>query len=138
MKIVIFFIAINLISASFMKAQDTTGTGALAQKFLTLIGDFEYDKAIELMDTNVTGGSKKETINKVLQYRQQMFGSINSWKQYQSGIITKDGETRYTFRYNLQCVKGTSYDRIDIIRRGNELKIIDYRFGTKDSAIDKN
>jgi hypothetical protein len=103
-------------------------SGEKGDKFYAHLKNGEYEMIVNLLDDQAIKAHPKERWMELLKSRGQYWGKLVSYKNTGFHTETIDGLTITKLNYTVDNTNGKVYERIDFVKRGNDLKILAYEF----------
>ncbi len=123
--IISFFILIILTSSS---CNHISESGDIGDKFYAYLQQENYDAIIQLLDAEALKNYSKEEWKVLLSTRNQYFGKLESYKPVGFHTETQKDFKIIKLNYEVSNTNGQVFEVIELINRGKQIKILDYRF----------
>lgn len=113
-------------------------TGQQGDRFYSLLQQGEYDMITELLDDEAVKEHPKEEWIDLLKSRDQYWGKLVNYKNTGFHTETIDGLTITKLNYTVENTNGIAYEKIELIKREQEYKILAYEFGSERKLLTSN
>jgi len=125
--IIITILIAGLISSGFF-CSSVSKFGKMGDEFYTYLQEDDYSSIINLLDKDALDKYSKEEWIELFTSRNRYFGSIKSYKNTGFHTNTSNGLQIAKLNYQVDNSNGMVYEEIEFIKRGNDYKILAYRF----------
>ncbi len=125
--ILIAIVATGMISSGFF-CNSVSKSGKMGDQFYTYLQKDDYKSIIKMLDKNALNEySQKEWIELFVS-RNKYLGNLKSYKNTGFHTNTSDSLQTTKLDYEVSSLNGLVYEEIEFIKRGNDYKILNYRF----------
>jgi len=121
-----------LSSCGSVSQSDEVGNG-----FYEAVKAKDLQKVIAMLDEEALKATSQEVWVEGLENINAQMGDLMNYKRTGFYTSTNNGDTRTTLDYTVTYAKGTLYEKLEFIKRGDEYKITFYQFNENKSELDK-
>ncbi len=128
MKSIIISSLLILILFSSSSCNHISESGDIGDKFYAYLQQENYDAIIQLLDAEALKSYSKEEWKELLLTRNQYFGKLESYKPIGFHTETQKDFKIIKLNYKVNNTNGQVFEEIELINRGKQIKILNYRF----------
>ncbi len=125
--IIIGIIVTGFICSGFF-CNSVTQSGKMGDQFYSHLQENDYNAIIEMLDKDALSAYSKDEWVELLNSRNQYLGNLKSYKNTGFHKNTSNGIEITKLNYEVNNLNGLVYEEIEFIKRGNDYKILNYRF----------
>lgn len=125
--IIIAIMLTGLISSGFF-CSSVSRSGKMGDQFYSYLQNDDYNSIITMLDKDALDEYSKEEWIELFASRKRYFGNLKSYINTGFHTNTSNGLQITKLNYEVDNLNGLVYEEIEFIKRGNDYKILAYRF----------
>ncbi len=125
--IIIIIVITGLISSGFF-CSSVSQSGKIGDKFYHHLQKNDYNSIITMLDEDALKEYSKEEWVDLFISRNRYFGHLKSYMNTGFHTNTLNGLQVTKLNYEVDNLNGLVYEEIEFVKRGNDYKILTYRF----------
>jgi len=128
----IYLLVIGLICGMVISGffcSSVSKSGEQGDRFYACLKNGDHQKILELLDHEALKAYSEEEWIQILKSHEDEWGDLVSYTNTGFHTETIDGKSITILDYTVNTANGINYEKIDIIKRGSDYKILTYKFG---------
>lgn len=113
---------------TFFSCNHISESGAIGDKFYSSLQNEDYDAIVQLLDKEALKSYTKEEWKEVLSARNEYFGKLEWYKPISFHTETHEGFKIIKLNFKVSNTNCQAFEEIELINRGEEIKILNYSF----------
>jgi len=140
MKTTYFVIAtvITVLMSSSFICSSVSQSGKMGDEFYNYLKNNDYNSIVAMLDTEALVEYSKEEWIELFASRNKFFGELKSYKNIGFHTNSSKGMEITKLSYEVNNPNGLVYEEIEFVKRGDDYKILVYRFATDLAALKGN
>lgn len=136
-SILAIIILISVVSTGFL-CGSVSKSGKVGDLFYTHLQRNDFQSIIKMLDKDALKQYTAEEWKKLFISRNQFLGKIKSYKNTGFHTNTVEGTNVSILNYEVDNSNGLVYEEIEFVKRGNDYKILTYRFSPDIAKLKSN
>lgn len=136
-SILVIVVTISIVSTGFF-CGSVSKSGKMGDLFYTHLQNNDYQSIISMLDEGALQKTSAKDWKQLFISRNRFLGKIKSYKNTAFHTNTLEGNKVSILNYEVNNTNGLGYEEIKFVKRGNDYKILNYRFSPNIAGLKNN